>query len=246
MNARSDSLHSALATLSSDQQIGQLAVQIPVATAVFRRLKLDFCCGGQVSLAKAAADKGLDAAAVLAELQSLQRSDAVPDAATPTELIDHILVRYHEVHRQQLPELIRMARRVEAVHRDNPDVPVGRADHLETMHEELLSHMLKEEQVLFPMLRTGGNRRATRTASRERQARKGLLRRAGYFFLSPGVKNSARPTAISATGHHTRSSSRRLMLMSPRFVSRKNTPSTTSTTAAMFPFMWTPPHLMFG
>jgi regulator of cell morphogenesis and NO signaling len=157
MNARIDSLHSPPAALSADQQIGQLAVQIPGATAVFRRLKLDFCCGGQVSLAKAAADKGLDAAAVLAELQSLQRSDAVPDAATPTELIDHILARYHDVHRQQLPELIRMARRVEAVHRDNPDVPVGLADHLETMHEELLSHMLKEEQVLFPMLKTGGN-----------------------------------------------------------------------------------------
>ncbi|WP_440111259.1 iron-sulfur cluster repair protein YtfE [Acidovorax sp. BL-A-41-H1] len=156
MNARIDSLHSTPAALTADQQIGQLAVQIPGATAVFRRLKLDFCCGGQVSLAKAAADKGLDATAVLAELQSLQRSDAVPDAATPTELIDHILVRYHEVHRQQLPELIRMARRVEAVHRDNPDVPVGLADHLETMQEELLSHMLKEEQVLFPMLKSGG------------------------------------------------------------------------------------------
>ena len=75
----------------------------------------------------------------------------------PSALIDHILARYHEVHRQQLPELIRMARRVEAVHRDHPQVPVGLADHLEAMHEELLSHMLKEEQVLFPMLKNGGN-----------------------------------------------------------------------------------------
>jgi regulator of cell morphogenesis and NO signaling len=56
-----------------------------------------------------------------------------------------------------LPELIRMARRVEAVHRDNPHVPAGLADHLEEMHEELLSHMLKEEQVLFPILKSGGN-----------------------------------------------------------------------------------------
>lgn len=160
MNARADHLDSASPAsfvLSADQQIGQIAVHLPGATAVFRRLKLDFCCGGQVALAQAAADKGLDVNAVLAELAALQRSDAAPEAATPAALIDHILVRYHEVHRAQLPELIRMARRVEAVHRDNPDVPVGLADHLEAMHEELVSHMLKEEQVLFPMMKAGSN-----------------------------------------------------------------------------------------
>ena len=161
MNARADHQNLAAATtpfaLSADQQIGQIAVHLPGATAVFRRLKLDFCCGGQIALAQAAADKGLDVNAVLAELTALQRSDAAPEAASPSALIDHILVRYHEVHREQLPELIRMARRVEAVHRDNPQVPAGLADHLEEMHQELLSHMLKEEQVLFPMLKQGGN-----------------------------------------------------------------------------------------
>lgn len=160
MNARLDPLpvaSPAPAALNAQQPIGQIAVQLPGATAVFRRLKLDFCCGGQISLAQAAADKGLDAQAILAELAALQRSDAVPEAASASALVDHIVVRYHEVHRAQLPELIRMARRVEAVHRDNPQVPAGLADHLESMHEELLSHMLKEEQVLFPMLQRGDN-----------------------------------------------------------------------------------------
>ena len=160
MNARIDTLKAAQTAqpaLSADQQIGQIAVQVPGATAVFRRLKLDFCCGGQVSLSQAAADKGLDPSAVLAELAALQRSDAVPEAASPSALIDHIVARYHNVHRAQLPELVRMARRVEAVHRDNPDVPAGLADLLEEISEELQSHMLKEEQVLFPMLKSGGN-----------------------------------------------------------------------------------------
>ncbi len=157
MNARIDSLQTAPMPLRTDQQIGQIAVQLPGATAVFRRLKLDFCCGGQVSLSEAAAQKGLDPNAVLAELSALQRSDAVPEATSPSALIDHILARYHDVHRAQLPELIRMARRVEAVHRDSPEVPAGLADLLEEMNEELQSHMLKEEQVLFPMLKAGGH-----------------------------------------------------------------------------------------
>jgi len=143
--------------LSADQAIGQIAVQLPGATAVFRRLKLDFCCGGQVSLAQAAADKGLDAQAVLAELSALQRPTELPSATEPGALIDHIIARYHDVHRAQLPELIRMAHRVEAVHRGNPDVPTGLGDFLEEVQQELVTHMHKEEAILFPMLKSGGN-----------------------------------------------------------------------------------------
>ncbi len=141
----------------ADQAIGQIAVELPGATAVFRRLKLDFCCGGQVSLADACARKDLPVDAVLAELATLDRP-VNPDLPTsPDALIDHILERYHAVHREQLPELIRMARRVEAVHHDHPQVPAGLADHLADMQDELLDHMAKEEQTLFPMLRAGGS-----------------------------------------------------------------------------------------
>ncbi len=144
-------------TAQATQSLGSLAVQIPGATAVFRKLKLDFCCGGQQSLEKACADKQLDLNTVLGEIRALQHHEATPEAPAPAELIDHILRRYHEVHRQQLPELIRMARRVETVHREHPQVPRGLADHLETMERELLEHMAKEEQILFPLLKQGGH-----------------------------------------------------------------------------------------
>jgi len=141
----------------AEQAIGQIAVELPGATAVFRRLKLDFCCGGQIPLAAACAGKGLSLESVLAELALLARPVTTDVPLAPDALVDHILERYHAVHREHLPELIRMARRVEAVHRDHPEVPSGLADHLETMQDELLDHMAKEEQILFPMLRAGGS-----------------------------------------------------------------------------------------
>jgi regulator of cell morphogenesis and NO signaling len=141
----------------SEQALGRIAVQLPGATAVFRRLKLDFCCGGQISLRQAALDKGLDLDALLRELGSLQRDDTPTAPVQASALIDHILERFHAVHREQLPELIRMARRVEAVHREHPAAPAGLAAHLEHMEQELLDHMAKEENVLFPMLKAGGN-----------------------------------------------------------------------------------------
>lgn len=141
----------------ADQPLGSIAVDLPGATAVFRQLKLDFCCNGHMSLRQAAQDKNLDLADVLGQLAALEHTDELPDEMTVDSLIDHILARYHEVHRTQLPELIRMARRVESVHQANPHVPAGLADLLETMEQDLLQHMEKEEEALFPMLRTGGH-----------------------------------------------------------------------------------------
>lgn len=157
MNARLDTPRAETFVLGADQAIGHIAVQLPGATAVFRRLKLDFCCGGQASLEQAATAKGLDPQAVLRELAGLQRSPERVELTDPAALIDHILTRYHEVHRQQLPELIRMASRVEAVHREHPQVPAGLAALLANMENELLAHMHKEEAILFPMLKAGGH-----------------------------------------------------------------------------------------
>ncbi len=77
-------------------------------------------------------------------------------AAMPVDsLIDHILARYHEIHRHELPALIALARKVERVHHDVPNAPLGLADALEGLAIELDVHMKKEELVLFPAMRRG-------------------------------------------------------------------------------------------
>ena len=143
-----------------DQSLGQLARRIPGATRVFDAHHFDFCCGGNQSLRSAAAAAGVNVATIVEELQTLENRAAPDeerrwDLTTPTELVDHILTRYHAVHREQLPELIRLARKVEQVHGDRPDCPLGLADHLTAMAQELESHMRKEEDVLFPMIVRG-------------------------------------------------------------------------------------------
>ncbi|WP_375177373.1 iron-sulfur cluster repair protein YtfE [Marinobacter mobilis] len=142
----------------ANQSLGQLARDLPGATAVFHKYKLDFCCGGSRSLGDAAARKGLDTTAIEAELQALQPQSANQQqlaALGNKELIEHILTRYHDVHREQLPELIRLSQRVERVHGDHPMSPSGLSAHLERMQEELELHMQKEEQILFPMIARG-------------------------------------------------------------------------------------------
>lgn len=77
--------------------------------------------------------------------------------AGPAVLIDHILRRFHDVHRAQFPDAITLARRVEAVHQDHPRCPRGLGDHLAIMADHLMSHQGREEAVLFPMMLTGGH-----------------------------------------------------------------------------------------
>lgn len=144
-------------SINPDMAIGQIAVDLPGATTVFRRLNIDFCCGGQISLTQAVADKGLDLQTVVDELAALALPDDAPSFDSPSAMIEHIISRYHDVHRAQLPELIRMAQRVEAVHKGHRDVPAGLSLALEAMQKELLAHMQKEELVLFPSLKAGGN-----------------------------------------------------------------------------------------
>ena len=92
-----------------DQPLGELALSIPRASALFRKYDMDYCCGGKQTLARAAARKELDVEVIEAELAKLAEQPIEKDwrSAPLAEIIDHIIVRYHDRHREQLPELIR-------------------------------------------------------------------------------------------------------------------------------------------
>lgn len=150
-----------MSTQLLDSTLGNIASSIPGATRVFHEFHLDFCCGGQKSLRQAALERGLDASQIEEHLLALHDAEAQGidwRTAPLVQLIDHILQRYHEVHRGQFPELIRLAARVEQVHGGREHCPQGLTDVLIDMQQELESHMQKEEQILFPMiLRGDGN-----------------------------------------------------------------------------------------
>ncbi len=146
--------HPANDLFARQRTVGDIAARLPGATAVFRRYGLDFCCKGDVALEDSARQRGVDIAEIERALSALDVT--VGDSSVPSEtpaLIDHILARYHEVHRRELPELVELAQRVEKVHAGHPQAPVGIAFELERMVFELEQHMRKEEVILFPAMR---------------------------------------------------------------------------------------------
>lgn len=80
---------------------------------------------------------------------------AVFQAMPAKDLVQFIIENFHEKHRVQLPELMILARKIEEVHFDHSACPSGLSELLQVVYQELESHMLKEEQILFPMLAGG-------------------------------------------------------------------------------------------
>lgn len=147
----------------AEPSLAELATTRPGAALVFHRLGLDFCCHGQIGLTEACRARGLDPERVTAELRAAE-PEAVAferwDQRPLPELIEHLLRRYHERHRADLPPLLAMARKVETVHAAKASCPHGLADLLARVADELEQHMRKEEQILFPLLLAGRGRMA--------------------------------------------------------------------------------------
>ncbi|WP_290650598.1 iron-sulfur cluster repair di-iron protein [Aquisalimonas sp.] len=149
--------------------LAELAAGIPGASRVFREHRLDFCCGGDKTLRDAATARGLDPELLQDALRQETSEEGTAEEMTAAELVDHIETRYHAAHRQEIPELIRLARKVETVHREHPNVPAGLTTALEDGYARLDAHMSDEEAVLFPQIRARTDALLDETLSRLRE-----------------------------------------------------------------------------
>jgi len=146
--------------IEKESTVGELATTYPLATRVFHRHGINYCCGGGKPLEEVCAKKGLDVQAVVDEIAKELADSPEPtqrwDEASFEDLIQHILLTYHKSHKEELPRLDAMAKRVLEVHGEKmPDVLPELERIVAGLRSELEQHMFKEEQVLFPMILQG-------------------------------------------------------------------------------------------
>lgn len=138
--------------------VGALMTARPALARVFETLGIDYCCGGKLSLQKACERNSLDTGTVMSMLQAARQSEPETSAEdisdfTLIELADHIEHTHHAFLRSELPRLVALTAKVASVHgHSDPRLQVVRTV-FATMSAELLPHLLKEEQGLFPMIR---------------------------------------------------------------------------------------------
>lgn len=139
---------------SLDRALGELVAEQPARARVFERLGIDYCCHGHRSLSDASRDAGLDPVAVARELEAVaDQTDAEVDRLEPVALVDHILDVHHRYLHEELPLLVALAEKVRGVHGARHPELTEVAALVAEIHDELVPHLAKEEQVLFPAIR---------------------------------------------------------------------------------------------
>lgn len=141
--------------ITTQSLVADIATHAPATIRVFQAHDIDFCCGGRRPLADACTERGLDVEALLGELRlagSHPDSTADWSTASLTELVQHVQQRYHQALQQDLPwlgqMLVKVVERHGAAHPETRDLQ----EIFNAFHLDLLHHMRKEDQVLFPAI----------------------------------------------------------------------------------------------
>jgi regulator of cell morphogenesis and NO signaling len=139
---------------TADDTLAQLVTEDTSRAPILDRLGLDYCCGGDETLAHACARLGLDPTDVVAQLDTgggAGDAHAYGASSTP-ELIAHLVDGHHAYLHAELPELDRLSAKVLDVHgARHPELAEVR-ELVEALRADLEPHLLKEERVLFPAI----------------------------------------------------------------------------------------------
>lgn len=141
----------------SDETLGEIAAKDLRKAEVFKKYGIDFCCGGKKTVKEACAEKGIDVTIVEQELQQADKvvtSHPIPYNEWNLDfLADYILNTHHTYVRKNLPDLVAYAKKVAEVHgSQHPELHKIKTL-VDEVNAELTSHMVTEEEVLFPAVK---------------------------------------------------------------------------------------------
>jgi regulator of cell morphogenesis and NO signaling len=141
--------------MNTTNTIADLVLSVPNAIPVLERLGIDYCCHGTQSIQQACSSASITSEELLTMIA--EAPAAAPDRAfsdeTIPEIIDFILDTHHIYTRATLETLEPLAARVAGVHGANHPELIALQQLVNALSADLIPHMMKEEQILFPFLK---------------------------------------------------------------------------------------------
>lgn len=135
--------------------VGEIVAADFRTAAVFHEFGIDFCCGGRRPLGDACQARQVDPDQVL---DAVVRACSTPGSAPRFDdwsldtLVGYIVGEHHAFVRHALPSLVAHARKIASVHGGRHPELHEIAGLVEGVATEMVSHMAKEEHVLFPFI----------------------------------------------------------------------------------------------
>lgn len=134
--------------------IGELALQVPNAIAVLEKWQIDYCCRGHRSIVEACETAGIPVEKLMTLITDARGTEETAELQKKSlnELQQYIVDTHHQFTRQSLETVRLLSDKVAARHGERHPEVVELRELVTQMVDDLLPHMLKEEQVLFPYI----------------------------------------------------------------------------------------------
>lgn len=136
--------------------VGKIVADDYRAATILKGYKIDFCCQGGISLAEACKKKNVSIWEITRQLNELgnQQAGEVDYRTWPIDLIcDYIEKKHHRYVRQRIEEIPAFLDKVARVHGSKHPELLEIRELFSMACNNLLSHMEKEEKLLFPAIK---------------------------------------------------------------------------------------------
>ena len=147
-------------TITENSLVKDIVNELPKTSDVFKKNRIDFCCGGNIPLSQAVAQNQLNMDTLLEELKIVFKTyeNTEKDVEVWTEsdsntIMEHIISNYHRVSEEELSMLSPYVTKVSRVHGDNHPELLKVNELFYEFKKELLKHMEKEEAIVFPLIK---------------------------------------------------------------------------------------------
>lgn len=142
---------------SKENIVGEVVATDFRTASVFKSHRIDFCCRGNRSIDDVCQTNGLNADSLVDELNNIAQ---LKDESTPNFqtwdmdlLADYIEKKHHRYVEKRIPELKTYLNKIAKVHGERHPELLEIDDLFSASAYELLSHMQREETILFPYVR---------------------------------------------------------------------------------------------
>ncbi|HKB81430.1 MAG TPA: iron-sulfur cluster repair di-iron protein [Thermoanaerobaculia bacterium] len=138
--------------MTNTNTVAELAVAMPQAIPVLERLKIDYCCKGRQPIEQACSRAGITTDQLLSLIEGEPAAGETRswDDAPLQEIVAFILRTHHAYTRATLDTLQQLAAKVATRHGPHHPELVRVQRLVAQLQDDLMPHMMKEEQILFP------------------------------------------------------------------------------------------------
>ncbi|MGH4125528.1 MAG: iron-sulfur cluster repair di-iron protein [Clostridium sp.] len=146
--------------INENQSLGEIVSIFPGAAEIFNRYKIDYCCGGHDTLAGALDEIAVEHDKIIEELNNeyekfIKSNSEYKDwrKEKPSVIIKHLVQTHHEFTKKQLKEIDTLLFKVLKVHFQHHSEELLKVHKLfGSLKTELEEHLVKEEEILFPLI----------------------------------------------------------------------------------------------